>query len=300
MVNTNKHLASSLIIFSSFDFHKSQLMESLSCGARQAYFLRDYARLKVIGEKLIDLSPRSEYIGRWYVILANRKLWKEHRGKLIPELESLAHNAPLSVRAAIMSSLAGIELLSGKANQGTVSLILEASKISLKCGDILNFIQLQTQCSEFFSIKGNHLESLEVLRGLQPTVQKLGGLFSVIKSDYYNNVAFELHQLGNHEAAKGFVSYVLKSPHLKLYPEWQQTAKDVFVQKPSRSIVAVKKSNVLYFPIRNHAVKMGEVIYRYNSRDYKLRDLCANRINELCNWLDVANSLQSQREGNLL
>jgi hypothetical protein len=246
MVKTNKHLISGLYIFSSFDFQKGQLMESLSCSARQAYFLRDYTRLKIIGERLVDLSPRSEHIGRWYVTLANRT----HREKLIPELESIALNAPLSVRAAAMSSLVAIELLSGKANQNTISLILEASKIALKCGDLLNFIQLQTQYSEFCSINGNHPESLEILRGLQPAVQKIGGLFSVIKSDYYNNVAYELNLIGNHEAAKGFASYVLKSPHINIYSEWRDTATEIFVKKPSRSFVAVKKSNVLQFPVR--------------------------------------------------
>jgi hypothetical protein len=300
MVNISKHLLSSLIIFSSFDFHKSQLMESLSCGARQAYFLRDYARLKIIGERLIDLSPRSEFIGRYYLALSVGCQSLQGARLIKPELEFLSESPSINIRPNAMTAIAGAEIVLGEATQSTGRLLIEASALSLKSGDLISFIQSQSQISLLCSLNGNHPESLEVLRGLQPIVDKLGGLYGALKTDFYNSVAYELNQLGERTAATRFISSVIQSPYLKAYPEWQETANEIFVKKPSRSTVAVKKSNILYFPIRNRAAKTGEVIYRYNSRDYKLRDLCANRINDLCDWLDVANNPQSQREGNLL
>jgi hypothetical protein len=50
-----------------------------------------------------------------------------------------------------------------------------------------------------------------------------------------NSVAYELFQLGNHDAAKRFASFAVNSPYLKLYPEWQQTALEINQALPEKS-----------------------------------------------------------------
>jgi hypothetical protein len=243
MLKANKQWVRNRLISSSLSNQK-WLMESLSYAARQAYFLRDYARLEIIGERLVNLSPRSEHIGRWYLALANRNLWKGDTKELTLELESLADSAPLPVRIIAMGSLTGLQINSNQADKATVNLMLEASNLALKCDDLLSFLHLQTQYSELCSIKGDHLKSLEILRGLKPAVDRLGSFYNITKSVFYNNVAWELLQLGEHEAAACFIKFPLHSIHLSAYPEWQETALEINQAFPKKNNIICPPSQI--------------------------------------------------------
>lgn len=290
MTRAKTKWVNNFLIASSFS---DKLAEALLCDAKQAYLLRDKARLKSIGEKLINLSPRYEYIGRLYVARsAPTERWTKGCEVLSNELESLINDSPFSVRIAALNALCAFKIQSNKMDGALLRVLSEVSALSLKSDNVFNFIQAQSQLSLLCSINGSHQESLEILRGLKPIINYLGSSYEIIRSDFHNSVAYELAQLGNREAAKYFASFVAHSPHLNLYPEWQENLSQIFVKKASRSFVVVKKSNVLQFPVRKPAIETGELIYRFKSKEYRLRDLQLDRLTDLCNWVDASTQAQ--------
>jgi hypothetical protein len=279
-----KHRAN-LLIFSSLSIEG--LTNYLSREARQAYFLRNHARLKHFGERLIDLSPKSEHLGRYYSALAVGCQSPEQASEVKTELQYLSENSPSVIRPMAITALAGTDIASGKVSDSTWALLLQASALSKNNHDFVSFIQAQSQLSLLCSIDGNHKESLQLLRGLQPIIRRLDESYNVIKADYQNSVAHELNLLGKTEAARGFASYVLRSPYIAAYPEWQATFREIYVNKSaSRSFVTVNKNNVLQFPIKQKAIHLGEVIYRYNSKDYHVRPMEVEKLTDLCQWID--------------
>jgi hypothetical protein len=280
--NTHRHLVSSFIVSSSFNRYR--LIQSLTIEGRQAYFLRDYTRLKIIGERLVQLSPRSEYIGRWFLLMANRVLWTQYPKELTVELESLAEDSPLPVRAVAMSSLAGISINQGDSTKGTVSLILESSALSLRCGDLPNFIQTQNQLSFLSSINGNHHESLEILRGLEPAVNKVGSLHSYLKTDFYNSVAHELAQLGKHAEAKVFASLVAFSPCLPVYPEWQSNISEILLKKTDMANTKPTPKplgKLIQFPSKPAATEDWIILANKGSELFEIGDWPIDELKEL-------------------
>jgi hypothetical protein len=242
MVKTNRQFLNDLIIVSSLSNQK-KLIENLSYIARQVYFLRDYARLKTIGEGLIELSPRSEYLGRYYSALANGRQWKGDQAKTIKEFEFLSECPTL--RPSALIAIAGSQIALGKPDFGTNRLLWEASKIALSSKDYLTYINAQRVLSVLCSVAGDYEKSLDILRGLQPAVDYLGSHCSIIKSDFYNSVAWDLLQSGNAKAAAYFIAPVLKSQYLPAYPEWQETAVEIaqttYLKNQSRIFVPYRK-----------------------------------------------------------
>jgi hypothetical protein len=234
MVKTNTTLLTDLIIVSSLSTRK-RLIENLSQVARQAYFARDYARLKTAGEKLVEFSPQSEHIGRYYLALAESRQSREGNKGVRGEFELLTESSIAQVRGAALTASAGAQIVLGDVGRLTQDLLLEASTLSLNCGDLHNFIQSQSQLSLLCSLNGNHQESLQILRGLQPAVDRMSSFCDAIKSDFYNSVAYELLQTGKIESAAYFIKSPLNSRHLLAYPEWQETAVEIIQSIPTKN-----------------------------------------------------------------
>lgn len=223
----------SFFIFSSFSNQK--LVDGLLDGAMQAFLLRDKARQRKAGERLIELSPRFEHIGRCHVIISGpADKWTQGSGELARDIEQLINESPLHVRPTAMNALAPIYIHAGNDEKLATQILFESSKLSMDSGNLITFIQAQSQLSAICSIKGNHQESLDILRGLQPFINRLSASYDVVKIDFYNSVAYELNLLGKHDAAKRFASLVVGSKYLKIYPEWQATLSEVFVKQEEK------------------------------------------------------------------
>jgi hypothetical protein len=268
MTRASTKLQANFLIFSSLSGKQSELANRLLCGARQAYLLRDKARQKIIGERLIDLSPRFEHIGRCYVArAAPTEKWLQGCNELKKEFESLINEGSVNIRAVAMTSFAAVSIQSRKPDQSTSKLLMDASALAYEVKDILTVIQAQSLFSLLHSINGDHQESLNLLRGLQPLIEKIGSPYEVVKSDFYNSVAFELAQSGKWEEAKVFTNFFLKSPHLSAYPEWLETAKQIYrhcrlknltltMGEVNGQIIYKKRhSNVLQFRLRPAPIK---------------------------------------------
>lgn len=250
------------------------LFQSLSYEARQAYLVRDNARLKDAGERLINLSPDSEPIGRYYLALAMERQSRDSHERARNKFGLLIGSKNFPVRIASMVALAGAEISLNQSGELAEKLLIEASTLALRTNCLINFINAQSLFSVLLSNDGNHKESLQILRGLQPIIENLGSQYEVVKSDFYNSVAYELAQSGKHEVAKGFVSIPLNSPHLPKYPEWLETAKEVYNHRRLKSLSFAlggvgepipymkKPSNVLPFRPRKLRAKAYPLVYR--------------------------------------
>jgi hypothetical protein len=232
MVKTNRKVLTDLLIVSSLSKQK-RLIESLSLQGEQAYLERNYARLENIGERLINLSPRSEGVGRYYSALADSRQWKISRIEAMTEFESLCDYP--SIRSSAFVAIAGAQIASGKANTGTKLTVLEATRIAMKSQDFLTFINAQSILSVLASINGDHKKSLDILRGLQPIVDNLSSIHGAIKLDFYNSVAYEKLQTGDVKAASYFIRPLLNSRYLSAYPEWQETAVEIAQSIPPKN-----------------------------------------------------------------
>jgi hypothetical protein len=242
MVKTNKQWLTAFLIRSSLS--KKGLIEDLSVAARQAYLVRDFAQLKAIGEWLIDLSPKTEHLGRLFAVMANRNVYSRNSKIVIGEFESLAESAPVFVRAGAMSTLIADDIYFNKTDSSTINLIREASSLALRSNDLLNFVQIQNQLSLLCSVNGDHAQALSILRNLEPSVSQLTGHFPILKTDFYNSVAYELLQIGKVEAAAYFIQPVLKSPYLHAYSEWLETALEIKQATPQKSNLLLPPSQV--------------------------------------------------------
>jgi hypothetical protein len=279
MTRAHKTWVKNFLISSSLS--SKRLIENLSCGARQAYFQRDYARLKNIGEKFIDLSPRFEHIGRLYRVQGSRDVWDTDSLTISRELESLAEDSPLPVRAQALLLMAAKQIITDKPDATITNLLLESSKIAFACGDIPTFIRSQSQISLILSCDGNHDNSLQILKGLQLVINNLGSAYDVMKADYYNSVSFELFKLGRHEAAKRFAAMVMRSPYLSYYSEWRENLSEIFVKEEKRRFFApstsFKLANVLQFPVKKYQpakVEMADVFVMIDSKPVRY-NFCA-------------------------
>jgi hypothetical protein len=290
MLRTQKQWASNLFIYSSLS--KLGLGESLLCGARQAYLLRDYARLKIIGEELVNLSPRFESIGRYYLVLATERRTKENHEDARKEL-SLLIESPI-VRIASMIAYAGAEISLNNIKPAA-ALLLEASALSVKSNDFIRFIQAQSMLSALCSIDGNHIESLRILWGLQPIINKLDNSHHIMKVDQNNSLCVELAKLGRYEAAKGFALVVSRSPYISAYPEWQETLDELQVTEYKRTIFApVKtfvKNNLIQFPVKKYvppSLETISVIIMRDSQSMNFGECTSADLDGLDNYLKVA------------
>lgn len=295
MIKIRTRWVQNLFIKSSVTF---KLISDLSSEARQAYLVRDYARLKTAGERLISLSPEAESLGRYYVALATDRESVISLEKARKDFESLIDTSIIPVRCAAMIGAAGADIARGVISQHTKELLLAASEMALKDSDILNFTRAQSQISLLLSLAGNHRGSLEILRGIQPAVEKLSTTYNIVKADYYNSTSYELSKLGDSEAAKRFAIKVIKSPHLSSYPEWQQNLKSIFVDKPS--VVNTRPTlqpigKLIRFPVKITKPKVISVLLGEDDKIYRYGQCPVSELASLRKFLAAKMNPQLQR-----
>jgi len=84
------------------------------------------------------------------------------------------------------------------------------------------------------SLEGFGRSALNDLEKLTPLLRYAN---PIVYFDLLNSYAVELGEAGRDDEARGVSRFVLASPFIHAYPEWQQTAADL--QAPSRSMVQV-------------------------------------------------------------
>jgi hypothetical protein len=245
MKQTAKQIKNFFIIQSSVRESVEVTAQHLSFLASQAYWNRDYSRLAVLADSLINMSARSEAAGRYYQALALSQQGKGKREMTENTFQQLANHESLPIRSSSILAL-GLKSMRDGAFDEAGHLFLEANRMSLSnnlCAPT-TAINAQNALSMIFSLKGAHQESFDILRGLRPLVGLVGKYLPAVYYDYLNNCACELFSLGDETTAANLIQKVSASPMYLVYPEWQETAADIRLaiseKQPARTRVYVR------------------------------------------------------------
>jgi tetratricopeptide (TPR) repeat protein len=263
---TNKQTLRNLFIFStSIAERVNQKIQHLTFAARQAYYERDYHKVALCSEELINLSPRSEFAGLYFHALANSQQGNNTNQEAQRIYEMLAQDAPSSVQSAAMLAL-GLKALQSNQLDEAKRLLTESNKISVvnTCAPI-TAIQTQSALSALYSQQGDHYKSALILKKMLPDVFILGRAFPAYLGAELNNYAYELGQLRQFQAASQIISSVVSSSYANLYPEWQETACEIHEAQtkpcPNRSSISVPKQK--YFNVVNIAMYQRDHFAKY-------------------------------------
>jgi tetratricopeptide (TPR) repeat protein len=267
----------------------------LTYQARRAAFRRNYGKVEIVANELLELSPESEPFGRYFHALALSQQGKGNRDKANGIFKGLLDEDLPCIKAASLLALGASAVQVGDYELAN-NFRTKASQYNTN--SVLIPILCDTLQTAIYSATKNYRSSLLTYERILPKLKSISKYYPAFANFELNNFAYDLFQFGEVDNAKQIISGVVASIYAPMYPEWQETADEIFVKKSSRPFVVVKKSNVLQFPIRNQVIKTGELIYRLDSQDYKLRDVRLDKVGALCDWLDVSDNLQSQRGDN--
>ena len=96
--------------------------------------------------------------------------------------------------------------------------------------DMRSFIHAQKMASVFFSMNGDHRQSVSTLERLRPSVLLASGGCPFILTDYNNSLAIELAEVGRFAEARMALNFVKSSPFYALYPGLRETNKELSVK----------------------------------------------------------------------
>jgi tetratricopeptide (TPR) repeat protein len=266
---TNKKTLRNLFIFStSIEERVNQKIQHLTYQARQAYYVRDYCQVTQCSEELLNLSPRSEFAGHYFQALAISKQCSDTNKEVKQIYERLAKDAPTSVQSAAILALGLIALQSNQLDEAK-RLLTEAYQISVASHYApITALHTQSALSALYSLQGDHDRSAFTLKNMLPDVFTLGKIFPSYINIELNNYAYELSQLGEFQKASRIISSVLSSPIASIYPEWQETAREIDQAQaklhPIRSSVTVPKQRD--FKVVNIALYQREHFAKYRER----------------------------------
>jgi hypothetical protein len=225
---TNKQILRNLFIFStSIEEKVNQKIQHLTFQARQAYYERNYCKVAQSSEKLMNLSPRSEYAGLYFQALSISQYGSGSTQETEQIYKMLAQDAPPAVQSAAMLAL-GLKALRSNQLDDAKRLLTESYRTCVvnNCAPI-TAIQTQSALSNLYSLEGDHQTSALILENLLPDIASLGKLFPAYLGSELNNYAYELSQLGEFQKATQLINSALSSSYASAYPEWQETAREI-------------------------------------------------------------------------
>jgi hypothetical protein len=176
---------------------------------------------------------RYQSIGQYYLALSVCRNGRGELDKARAILEKVASDAPLKYRAHAMVTLSSI---SWDINQpeNTLRYCIEASRIS---GFSEITVKALRGIAVLKSFEGFHKSALRDLENMYQIVKYAP---PHIYFDYLNSLAIELADCGRLYEARNVSKIVCSSPLISIYPEWQETAREL--KEPNRSFISIPGS----------------------------------------------------------
>lgn len=263
---TNKQILRNLFIFStSIEERVNQKIQHLTYQARQAYYNRDYHKVAACSNELMNLSPRSEFAGQYFQALSISQHGSNKSEEAEQIYKRLAQDAPPAVQSAAIFAL-GLNALQSNQLDEASRLLTESYKLaSASHSAPLTTLQVQVEFSTIYSLQGDHQTSALILENALPTMFQIGRLFPGYVMSQLNNYAYELNLLGDYQKASHIMGSVLASPYVSIFPEFQETAREIEETQaklnPNRSSVSVPKQK--YFNVVNIAMYQRDHFAKY-------------------------------------
>jgi hypothetical protein len=280
MLSTKTKTIKSLFILPSIG-KLGETTRGLSFCARQAYTIRDFKSLRIISERLLNLSDSE--VGSYYKALSESKNGKANIEQALRIFRELCDSPSIKIRAASLLAVGRKELLYKNYSEAK-RFILESSRLAAlgNLGSPLTFVNAQNALSILLAEIGAIKESLEILKTNEPLVKLVGFHFPSVLGEHHNNTACSLLELGELSEASYYSDKAIANPAALNYPEWFDTKKEIdekLDQKRNRSFVSPPSEsfnlpNVVRYPfkrIRLHILLLEDGL-RYQLLEMDLND----------------------------
>lgn len=218
MVNRTK---TNLLIISHLHDACSQQVQRLIQIADAAAELRQPDLLLEASSTLYKLGQ--DEASHFYLALANRR----RTGQETPSraiLSDLAERAGNLWRAKALTTLGTLDFHKGNHREAT-DYYAQARRLS---PDPLTFLHTQAMTAQIAGLEGDHRTAVRILSQTLPLASSKG----IHGLNHRNSLAVELNELGRVEEARYYLEPCLSSPYRIYYPEWADTATEVY--SPSR------------------------------------------------------------------
>ena len=203
--------------------------------AEFAYSRRDLVALACVSEQLLSLpDEQAKSAGFYYSAIVAKRSGQEQRA--ISLLESVGNDS--FIRARAIQTLGAIEFDAGRHEQA-LPLFIEAAR-EARGVDVATSLNALFQVSSIKSIAGNHQQALDDLLSLWPVVRSVVKSHPHLYSNWHNDCAVELLELGRVEDARASLSVALASPVAENYQEYRETRDSIERYERKKIIVAVR------------------------------------------------------------
>jgi hypothetical protein len=227
MPKTNKQIARILLIETSID-KLGETAKSLSFLARQAHLNKDFSSLSVLSEHLLNLSPQTENLGRYFSALSLSRYGQGDSLAAYKIFTELANSEIDELKSAALLAVGRTELFHG--NHAEASRILgEAAKIAASnnlCAPVV-YVQSQIVLSLLCAEAGALTESLKILQGIEPLVKSLGVGYPTILAEFWNNIAYGYMEHADLDRAVYYTEKAVSMTVSQKYPDWLATKQEI-------------------------------------------------------------------------
>jgi hypothetical protein len=228
---------------------------------RAAHAFRQVEQVRELSSVLVNLPIREyQLIGQYYFVWYKcRKLQYDSDAleRIIDQTRTHRTKALIS-RAALEGYQKNIE--------SEFYFYKEASKSQPTVSESIDILK---SIAVIKAKEGFHKLALKELENLMPIIRHAEPL---IYFDVLNSYAVELGEAGRKDEARNISSIVLASPFAPVYPEWQETARDL--REPNRSFIAINQlrlipDNVIPMPAVEPS-STGQISYNRPARVFNL------------------------------
>jgi hypothetical protein len=228
------------LLSSAKELERVQLYQLLQ-KAEQCHCLKDKRSQYEFGKALEQFSYPFNLIGGYY-----QSFYLQKTGQIEAAYEKLGrvHNEVKGVYAdkALLSISSMKELDNDLDGSMRIRLALTKSEF------LPIAVESAIGVAAILGSQREHDKALKHIEAVLPLIPKLGN--TPLSFDVQNSYATELAEVGKIELASQVITPVILSPYAPYYPNWPETEKEIREKSSRRSIVAMKKSNVIDFPTR--------------------------------------------------
>lgn len=222
MLKTKKQTLRPFFIFSSSLEKLNARIRELTLKARQYSFRRDYKKVVMVADELVQISPLP---GRYFQALALSQQGRSDTTDKANEIfRELAKENLLPVKAAALLALGASAYQKGNYPE-VGKFIKEASKYTTQAP--LTMIMCETLQAATHSALGKYEESLLIYQKVMPRLFAYAKTLPAFVNGELNNFAYDLSQFGENELASRIINQVVASPFASKYPEWAETKRGI-------------------------------------------------------------------------
>lgn len=261
-MDTKKSIAP-ILIFSSVEKIKERI-NFVSYLARRAYLERDHELLATTSEELLNLSPYSENIGKYFQAFVRKQDGQTEAA--IKSMAELSNASEPMIRAGALLFL-GLEERDSENLSDAVKLIRQSYEIAISQNPAsLIALHCQDNLSMILSMQGAHRESLEVLKLIYPISKQMEQFFPAQMGNALNGLAYETYKNGEFAIAKWYSARACALPSSVRFPEYFETKAEIenqINQKASRSFISLSGSYEHSQILEHETRKSGYTDWRF-------------------------------------